>query len=106
MAAAASGPAPRERIAAPSTASPDSLESLPAFDTAKEIPKPRSAAEMIRRILALQLGPDPDMPALGHLPEREYKGWLCYGMHPMVPLRPHIYVNSHTRSNPCPEEYW
>lgn len=100
------GVAPYEAIKTPSMASVDYIENLPAFDTEKPMPPPRSAVERFTRILQMQFGQDPDMPTLGHNLERKYHGFFDYLLSPLAPLRPRTYVDAHTRPNPCPEEYW
>lgn len=102
----ASGGAPYERIPMPSMASLDYLENIPAFDSSKPMPPPRTMIERIKRVLELQLGQDPDFPSLGSTMGRKYEGVLDFLLAPLFPLRPRTYVDSHTRPNPCPEEYW
>ncbi|EPY23538.1 hypothetical protein STCU_03939 [Strigomonas culicis] len=100
-------PPPFEKIPAPSMASADYLDNLPAFDTAEQnMPQPRSAAERFSRVLQMQLGQDPDMPTLGANLERRYSGVLDYLLSPITAMRPRTYVDAYTRPNPCPEEYW
>lgn len=98
--------APHEHIPLPSMASPDYLNNLPAFDSDKPMPAPRSSASLFMRVLQMQFGQDPDMPSLGASLERKYHGLLDYWTSPMAPLRPRNYVDAYTRPNPCPEEYW
>lgn len=103
---AAAAAAPYANITAPSMASQEYLENIPAFDRTKMPTKPISAVERFSRVLRLQWGQDPDMPSLGANLERKYNGFFDWLLSPMAPLRPQTYVDAHTRPNPCPEEYW
>jgi len=98
--------APYEVVPSPPMGSQSYLENLPAFDTKKPMPPPRSAVERFTRILQAQFGQDPDMPSLGGNAERKYHSVLDYLLSPMSPLRPRTYVDAYSRPNPCPEEYW
>ncbi|CBH17996.1 NADH-ubiquinone oxidoreductase complex I subunit, putative [Trypanosoma equiperdum] len=97
---------PFERIPVPSMASKEYTENLPAFDSDRPMPPPRSVFERFSRVMQLQFGQDPDMPLLGSRAERKYRSWLDYVTSPPSPLLPRNYVDAYTRPNPCPEEYW
>lgn len=99
-------PPPFERIPMPSMNSQEYKENLPAFDPSKPIPAPRSVVERFTRILQMQWGQDPDLPSLSTHSTVKYHGVLDFLFSPLTPLRPRTYVDSHTRPNPCPEEYW
>lgn len=97
---------PFKRIEVPSMASEKYLEELPDVDSRRIPNGPRGVAERFSRVLQMQWGQDPDMPSLGVNRERKYDGFMDWLLSPMSPLRPRTYVDSHTRPNPCPEEYW
>lgn len=98
--------APYDCITAPAMGSDAYLENLPAFDSTKPMPPPRTAAQMFSLLLQGQYGQDANLPSTGTMMGKTYRGWWDYILSPYSPLRPRTYVDSHTRPNPCPEEYW